>query len=91
MYTEESYTQVTFYYENGQVESFVIPMNPAEFQQQIAGLFKRPWLVFHLFDETVFIATSKIVKLEVKPPLLGIRGEGIYNDAQRVTALVRGR
>ncbi|HEY9703160.1 MAG TPA: hypothetical protein V6C58_11975 [Allocoleopsis sp.] len=91
MYSQDQVTQVTFHYDNGHSDSYIIPVSSAEFQQQIPGLFKRPWLIFHLYDqsETIFISTNKLVKIEVKPALMGFKGEGIYADSERVTALTR--
>ena len=91
MYTQDNGTQVTFHYEDGNSDSFTIPVAPEEFQQQIQLLLDRPWLIIHLFDETVFISTSRLVKVEVKPPLSQIKGIGVFHNSERVTALTRGR
>ncbi len=84
-------TQVIFYYDNGQSEGFNIPISPEEFQQQIQLLLERPWLIIHLFDQTVFICTSRIIKVEVKPAMNQMVGVGVFANCQRVTALMKGR
>lgn len=88
---QQELTQVTFYYDNGQSEGFNIPVSPQEFQQQIQLLLERPWLTFHLFDQTVFVCTARIVKVEIKPALPQIVGIGVFPNTQKVTALTRGR
>lgn len=90
MQSVDSFTQVTFHYQNGETESFDIPITPEAFQQQLQGLLNQPWLVLHLFDSTVFIRTAQVMKVEVKPPMLEIQGDGVFTDAQRVTPLTHG-
>lgn len=90
MYAQEDVTQVSFHYDNGQSESFNIPISPSEFKQQINLLLERPWLTLHLFDQTVFIYTSRIIKVEVKPALPEIVGVGVFPNCQRVTTMQRG-
>lgn len=89
-YAQESGIQVTFYYVEGHTETFSIPMSTQEFQQQIIELLNQPWLAFHLVDQTVFICTARLVKLEVKPAIPGLQGPGIFPNSQLVTALQRG-
>ena len=90
MQSVDSFTQVTFHYQNGETESFDIPVTPEALQQQLEGLLNQPWLTLHLFDSTVFIRTAQIMKVEVKPPMPEIQGDGVLSDAQRVTALTHG-
>jgi hypothetical protein len=90
MQSVDSFTQVTFHYQNGETESFDIPVTPEAFQQQLEALLNQPWLTLHLFDSTVFIRTAQIRKVEVKPPLPEFQGDGVLTDAQRVTALTHG-
>lgn len=87
MLTEASFTQVTFYYINGQTEAFEISLTPEAFTEQLDDLLAQPWLTMHLFDRTVLISTAKIMKVELKPDLPQIPGTGIFLEAQRVTAL----
>jgi hypothetical protein len=90
MQTKTNTTQVMFYYENGQTETLSLPITATEFSQQLPQLLSQPWLTFHLIDQTVIIATAKLLKIEVKPSLVQLEGEGIYPNVERVTALQRG-
>lgn len=90
MQTQDSFTEVTFHYVNGESESFEIPLTPEAFQQQLSDLLNQPWLTMHLFDKTVLICTAQIMKIEVKPPLTEIQGTGVFPDTLRVTALTHG-
>lgn len=90
MQTVDNFTQVTFHYQSGKTESFDIPITPEAFQQQMQSLLNQPWLTLHLFDSTIFICTAQIMKVEVKPPMPNIQGEGVFIDAQRVTPLTHG-
>lgn len=90
MQSINSFTQVTFHYLNGETESFDIPVTPETFQEQLQYLYSQGWLTLHLFDRTVLIWAAQIVKIEVKPPLVELQGEGIFADVQRVTPLTHG-
>lgn len=90
MQSQDSFTQITLHYINGETESFDIPMTPEAFSEQLAELLSQPWLTLHLFDQTVLILTAQIVKVEVTPQLPQLEGEGVLSDCQRVTALSRG-
>lgn len=90
MQTETDTTQLTFYYENGQTEVLSLPLSATEFSQQLPQMLSQAWLTFHLIDQTVIIYTAKLIKIEVKPALVQVEGEGIYPNVQRVTALQRG-
>lgn len=83
------YTQVTFHFINGQTEAFNIPVSPEEFEQQISSLLQKPSLILHLRDQTVVVSTAQLMKIEVKPPLSQLEGEGIFPNSERVTALTR--
>ncbi|NEP13854.1 MAG: hypothetical protein F6K14_27365 [Symploca sp. SIO2C1] len=90
MQTQDSLTEVTFHYINGEVESFDIPVTPEAFGRQLQDLLNQPILTLHLFDKTIFISTSQIVKVEVKPPVTELQGQGIFDNVQLVTALTHG-
>lgn len=90
MQSETSFTEIIFHYINGKTESFDIPVTPEAFQEQLQGLLNQSWLTLHLFDRSVLICIDKVVKVEVKPPISGIEGEGVFSDAHRVTALTHG-
>jgi hypothetical protein len=83
-------TQVTFYFDNGQSEAFNIAVPAATFSQQLPQLLTQPMLTFHLIDQTVIIYTAKVIKIEVKPPISQIQGEGTFPNSQRVTTMQRG-
>ncbi|NEQ65591.1 MAG: hypothetical protein F6K21_08845 [Symploca sp. SIO2D2] len=90
MQTQDSSTEVTFHYIDGKAESFDIPVTPEAFATQLQDLLKQPMLTLHLFDKTVFICTTQIIKVEVKPPVTEVQGQGIFDNVQLVTALSHG-
>ncbi|XWK87277.1 MAG: hypothetical protein U7127_24250 [Phormidium sp.] len=90
MHSQDNSIQVNFLFRDGHSESFKLPISSQEFQQQLEGLLAKPWLTFHLRDQTVVISTSQIMKVEIKPPLSQLEGEGIFANSERVTALNRG-
>ena len=85
MSSQDSFTEITFHYVNGETESFDLPITPEAFAQQLPDSLSQPWVALHLLDQTVLI-----LKVEVKPPIAEIQGLGVFSDAQRVTALSRG-
>lgn len=95
MNSQENLAQLTFHFVNGQTESFNVRrvvdtnVNEAEFQQEIRHLLEKPWWILHLPEQTVCIQTANVVKIEVRPSLPRIQGEGVFCDARRVTALTR--
>jgi len=96
MQSQDSYTQLTFHYADGRTESYKVydlmdASEPRqEIQQQMRRFFDKPWWILHLPDETVFIHTANVIKVEMKPPLPQLQGEDVFSQAQRVTALTRG-
>ncbi|WP_416673052.1 hypothetical protein [Egbenema bharatensis] len=96
MYTESSYTQFTFYYLNGQSESFNVfeqsddPTVPG-LQMEMRRFLEKDWWILNLPEQTVMINVANVVKVEVKPVMNQLHGEGIFNNVERVTALNRGR
>lgn len=89
MQTQDTFTEVTFHYINGETESFDIPVTPEAFGEQLPDLLSQPCLTLHLFDQTVLVFTAQVLKVEVKPPIPQYQGPGVFPDAQRVTALTR--
>jgi hypothetical protein len=85
----ESGTQVTFYYLNGEVESFRILLSSADFYQQLQKADQVNWLGLHLPDQTVVVSLDKVVKIEVEPPCPELEVEGTFPDSDRITALQR--
>ena len=86
---KENTTQVTFHYVEGHTETFTIPMPAQEFQDEVLTLLNQPWLTFHLVDQTVFICTSRLVKVEVKPAIPELQGQGIFSNSLRVSTMQR--
>lgn len=87
MSSEQSFIEVTFHYVNGETESFDISITPEAFQEELPNLLSQPWLTLHLFDRTVLICTAQVMKVAVKPSMPEIQGQGVFPEAQRVTAL----
>ena len=83
-------TQSTEYYDNGHDETFSIPIASTELAPLLSQLLNQSWLSFQLADQTVVINMSKVEKVEFKPPILELAGEGVFLNSQRVTALHRG-
>ena len=87
---QDNETEVTFHYVDGQSDSFKIPVSPQQFQQQIAKFLGKSWFIFHLVDQTVMIANSRVVKIEVKPSISQIQGDGVFANAEKMTSMQRG-
>ena len=92
--SQDSLTQITFHFINGQTESFNVVqrgdgMTPQDLQQKIMRILDKPWCVLHLPEHTICIKTANILKLELKPAPREIQGEGVFSDVRRVTALAR--
>ncbi len=85
----ENTTQVTFHYVEGHTETFSIPMPAQDFQEEVLHLLSQPWLTFHLVDQTVFICTARLVKVEVKPSIPELQGQGIFPNSMRVSTMQR--
>lgn len=85
-YTE---TQITFHYENGSEESFSLPLTSQEVYQQLQLAIESPLLTFHLYDRSVVIRFDRVLKVEVFPAFPEVQGDGVFPDAQVVTAMRR--
>ena len=90
MESQDSFTEITFHYVNGETESFDLPITPEAFAEQLPDLLNQPWVALHLLDQTVVVFMAQVLKVEVKPPIPEVQGLGVFSDAQRVTALSRG-
>ncbi|HAX84719.1 MAG TPA: hypothetical protein DCY91_00260 [Cyanobacteria bacterium UBA11370] len=90
MQSQAAFTEITFYYINGETESFDIPVSSETFAQQLPDLLSQPYITLHLFDQTVIVFTAQIIKVELKPPIPEFQGQGVFSESQRVTALTRG-
>ncbi len=87
--------QITFHYLNGETETFNVydPVEAQMVQQQLQQEFRRflekHWWILHLSEQTVCINTANILRIEIKPAITRIQGEGVFTNAERVTALKR--
>jgi hypothetical protein len=92
---QAGYTQLTFYYLNGQTESFTVPALDDETRQdmriEVRHILQKDWWIINLEEQTVMINIANVVKVEVRPSLSQLQGEGIFSNAERVTALNRVR
>jgi hypothetical protein len=89
-------TQITFHYLNGQTESFnlleaIEDQTQQGLQLEVRHLLQRDWWILNLPEQTVMINIANVTKVEVKPTLTQLQGEGIFSDVERVTALNRPR
>ncbi|QYO64083.1 hypothetical protein [Leptolyngbya sp. 7M] len=96
MHSQSDYTQLTFYYLNGQTESFMIPAaledeTRQDMRIEVRHILQKDWWILNLDEQTVMVNIANVVKVEVKPSLTQLQGEGIFSNAERVTALNRSR
>lgn len=87
--------QLTFHYRDGHAESFLATesVDLANTQQSVQDYIRyrlnQPWCTLQTPDETVFVNMANVLKVEVKPTIVEIQGEGIFPYAQKVTPLTR--
>lgn len=92
---QDTLIQVTFHFVNGQNESFNVlwradaSLTLQDIHQKTMKLLEKPWCVLHLPEQTVCIMTANVLKVEIKPSLDEIQGEGVFSDARRVSAFTR--
>ncbi|MBW4648445.1 MAG: hypothetical protein KME06_07060 [Kastovskya adunca ATA6-11-RM4] len=95
MQSQDSVIQMTFHYTDGQSESFYIYDPPnihdtaQELRQEVRHFLDKNWWILHLQEETVYINTAHVLKVEVKPAIPELQGEGVFSNAERITALTR--
>lgn len=87
---DDGNSQISFYYENGSVETLSVPTSSLQLGEQLPQVLSKPWLTFHLIDQTISICMAKVLKVEVKPPIPQLEGEAVFPETQRITALQRG-
>jgi hypothetical protein len=97
MYSENTYTQLTFHYRDGSSEAFNV-YAPIEsdgtlqtLQLEVRNLFKKDWWILNLPEQSVFINLDNVIKIEVKPPVDRLQGDDVFANAERVTALNRAK
>lgn len=93
---ENGYTQLTFVYLNGQTESFRVPAaledgTSHDMRIEVRHILQKDWWILHLEEQTILVNIANVVKVEVKPAFPQLQGEGIFDSAERVTALNRSR
>jgi hypothetical protein len=95
MHSEPNRLQLTFYYINGQTESFHVYDPTAaltieqEIQQEMHRILEKHWWVLHLPEQTVYVNTANVFKVEIKPSMHRLQGDGVFPNAERITALSR--
>ncbi|MBD3882777.1 hypothetical protein IFO70_13475 [Phormidium tenue FACHB-886] len=92
--TTETPAQLTFYYLNGQSESFNIyglseDETQQDFRLEVKHLLQKEWWILNLPEQTVMINVANVTKVEVKPVMQQLKGEGVFPVAERITALNR--
>lgn len=93
--TQDSLIQITFHFVTGQTESFNIvaraddSMTAQDLQQKIMRILDKPWCILNLPEQTICIKTAHVLKVEVKPCIRQLQGEGVFPDVRRVTAFAR--
>ncbi|NEQ29501.1 MAG: hypothetical protein F6K04_00605 [Leptolyngbya sp. SIO4C5] len=87
-------TQITFYYRDGQVESFSIPQpvgeqatTTSQFQMNTRHLLESHWWILHLPERTVFINTNNVLKVEATPPIPNLHGRDVLPLAEQVAPM----
>lgn len=92
-----STAHITFHYINGETESFSVysPISSEATQQDVRQEMHRflqeNWWVIKTMDQTIFINAANVLKVEMEPPIQLLEGNGVFSDAERVTALHRYR
>lgn len=97
MQSQDGYTQLTFHYVDGRSESFTVyePLEDDRASQglhlEVRHLLEKDWWIVNLAEQTVFINIDNVVKVEVKPAIPDLRGEGVFSNADQVTTINRMR
>ncbi|MDR9402020.1 MAG: hypothetical protein RI580_01130 [Halothece sp. Uz-M2-17] len=87
--------QLTFHYNNGEKESFLVTesaeeSNPyPELRQGIQQRLNQQWCPLHTGEETVYVNMNNVDTVTVKPSLGDNQEEIAFHEAQRITALTR--
>lgn len=87
--------QVTFHYNNGEKESFLISefadqTDPyPELREIVKKRLAQEWCPLHTPEETIYINLTNVAHVSVKPPLGENQEHNAFLEAQRITALNR--
>jgi hypothetical protein len=90
MQSVPTYIQLTFYYLNGQTESYKVydPIDTGlieqEIQQEMRRYLDRPWWILHLSDRTIYVNVANIYKVEITPSMHLLQGDGVFQNAERL-------
>ena len=89
-------TEITVHFLDGRNESYAIydPVTAEQaqqFAQRVPTLLQQPWWILHLEDQTVMLNLSNVIKIEVRPGLSQLQGDGVISPVDRATALRQGR
>ena len=96
MESQQVVARLTFFYTDGQQESYVFAESVdsdeswVALQQEWRARLNEPWCLLQLGDETVAINMANVLKVDINPALDSLQGgAGIFPNAQRETALTR--
>lgn len=95
MESQQVVARLTFFYADGQQESYVFAelVDSQEswtaLQQEWRDRLKEPWCFLQLGDETAAINMANVLKVEINPGLDRLEGADVFPNAQRETALTR--
>lgn len=92
-------TEITIHFLDGRNEAYTIyepvaateAAGAAQFADRLPAMLQQSWWILHLGDQTVLINLSNVIKIEVKPGLPHLTGEGVLSQVDRATALRQGR
>lgn len=88
-------TEITVHFLDGRNESYTVYDSAASdhqgFPARVQEMLERNWWILHLEDQTVFLNLSNVIKIEARPGLPQLQGEGVLNHVDRATALRQGR
>jgi len=87
--------QITFSYNNGAKESFLVTVSAEEtdpypeLRQSIQERINQKWCSLHTADETIYVNMENVDSVSIKPRIGESEQEIAFPEAQRVTALTR--
>jgi len=93
---QQSYSlQITFQYNNGEKESFLVALSAEEedpypeLRRAMHKHLSQRWCAINTSEETIYINMANVTNVSVKPDLGESDQEKVFPEAQRVTALTR--
>ncbi len=85
--------QITFEYNNGEKDSFVVTLSAEEedpypeLRQAMHKRLSQRWCAINTSEETIYVHMANVNNVSVKPDLGESEGDKVFPEAQRVTAL----